>query len=370
MTDHQFQFIETQVFSLERQQMGWKREEDIPYVTCFEENRLDCAELLDADYVLFGGAPRQLIEQRLKKHKLVFKYSERVFKHGYDRRKWLPRVLRYWWFYTRHRSLYLLCASGYTAADFARHRAFLGKSYKWGYFPETRHYDVERLLAKKEPNRILWCGRFLDWKHPEAALETAWRLKAAGYKFQLDMIGTGELEPMLREQIKTRGLSDCVTLLGSMSPDRVRQHMERAGIFLFTSDFGEGWGAVVNESMNSGCAVVASHAAGAVPFLIKHKENGIVYQSGDQDALYTAVKQLLDQPSEQARLGRLAYAAIAELWNAEVAAKRFLILAQQIQEHGYCDLFEEGPCSRAFPLRNDWFKSSENGRKKNDPCEP
>ncbi len=49
-------------------------------------------------------------------------------------------------------------------------------------------------------------------------------------------------------------------MLGAMSPDKVRAYMERADVFLFTSDFNEGWGAVLNESMNSGCAVVASHA--------------------------------------------------------------------------------------------------------------
>ena len=49
--------------------------------------------------------------------------------------------------------------------------------------------------------------------------------------------------------------------------------MEKSEIFLFTSDKGEGWGAVLNESMNSACAVVASHAIGSVPFLLKDGEN-------------------------------------------------------------------------------------------------
>lgn len=51
-----------------------------------------------------------------------------------------------------------------------------------------------------------------------------------------------------------------------MKASEVRSYMEKADIYLFTSDFNEGWGAVLNESMNSGCAVVASHAIGSVPF--------------------------------------------------------------------------------------------------------
>ena len=34
--------------------------------------------------------------------------------------------------------------------------------------------------------------------------------------------------------------------------------MEKADIFLFTSDRREGWGAVANEAMNSACALVVS----------------------------------------------------------------------------------------------------------------
>ena len=62
--------------------------------------------------------------------------------------------------------------------------------------------------------------------------------------------------------------------------------MEKTGIFLFTSDRQEGWGAVLNEAMNSGCAVVASHLIGAVPFLKKKKKNGLVYSSGDRKTLF------------------------------------------------------------------------------------
>ena len=53
--------------------------------------------------------------------------------------------------------------------------------------------------------------------------------------------------------------------------------MERADIYLATSDRQEGWGAVINEAMNSGCAVVADHMMGAVPYLISHEENGMIY---------------------------------------------------------------------------------------------
>ena len=51
--------------------------------------------------------------------------------------------------------------------------------------------------------------------------------------------------------------------------------MEQANIFIISSTHEEGWGAVVNEAMNSGCVVIGSHAAGAVPFLIENAKKWI-----------------------------------------------------------------------------------------------
>ena len=187
-------------------------------------------------------------------------------------------------------------------------------------------------------------------------IRIAKQLKDAGYDFHMDIVGTGEMEAQLKSMAETMGLGECVTFPGSMPPDEVRHNMEQAGIYLFTSDRYEGWGAVLNESMNSGCAVVASHAIGAVPYLMKHKENGLIYKSGDLDGLYAHVKYLLDNPDEQERLGCAAYETITGLWNAEVAAQRLIALSEHLLAgEKYPDLFEEGPCSWAETVKDEWF---------------
>ena len=81
------------------------------------------------------------------------------------------------------------------------------------------------------------------------------------------MAGSGELEERVRGQVREKGLEDMFTFYGYTEPARVREIMEKCHVHLFTSNHLEGWGAVVNEAMNSGCAVVANAEAGAVPFL-------------------------------------------------------------------------------------------------------
>lgn len=353
--DH-YLFVETTPMDAERRQMGYQEFEE-PFVCQFGDCPKACMDRIrQADVVIFGSAPEKLIRERLKKGKLVFQYSERIYKIPPKWYEMPARAAKYYLNRGRFQNCYLLCASAFVSQDYNRTKTYPNRMYRWGYFPETKHYRLEELFAGKNRHKILWVGRFLDWKHPDDALLVAERLKKEGYAFQMEFAGTGVMENRLRDMTASMGLDDCVSFLGPVPSDQVRHLMEQAGIILFTSDRYEGWGAVLNESMNSGCAVVASHAIGSVPYLMKHNENGLIYKSGDVDGIYQNVKYLLDNPGEQERLGCAAYETITGLWNAEVATQRLITLSEHLlagEKHP--DLYKDGPCSRAEIIKDDWF---------------
>jgi glycosyltransferase involved in cell wall biosynthesis len=108
-----------------------------------------------------------------------------------------------------------------------------------------------------------------------------------------------------------------------MSPEQVRKHMEEGDIFAFTSNSLEGWGAVVNEAMNAGCAIVAGSAPGAVVTMIRDGENGCVYEEESYEQFYEKFEMLVAAPDQVRRLGEAAYKTISEQYNADVAAARF-----------------------------------------------
>ena len=356
-----YTFIETAQMSEERRKLGYGNDVKPSYVKFYDG--CTCQSLLnDADVVIMGSAPYNLIEHRLKHGKLTFTYSERLYKNKCEIYKLPIRFLRHQKRFGQYRNLYLLCASAYTSADYAKTFTFINKAYKWGYFPETKKYDdIDSLIASKDSKKILWCGRFLNLKHPEDAIQVAKRLRDEGYDFQMDIIGMGNMEGELCRLNAENGLIDRVHLLGSMSPEEVRTHMEQASIYLFTSDRHEGWGAVLNESMNSACAVVASHAIGSVPFLIEHEKNGLIYRDGDVDDLYQKVKFLLDNPKERVKIAQNAYETIVNEWNAENAADCFLILAEQlIDSKKKAFPFDCGVCSKARILKDNWFVKQNN----------
>ncbi len=330
---------------------------DYPFVKKGYEEREVCLSLIgEADAAIIGFASDDWMIKRLKNGKLTFRYLERLYRDGLGWRRYLRARIGTYLHHGRFQSypLYMLCASGYNAGDCARFRHYKEKTFKWGYFPLMRTYDPSTLMAQKttEPVDILWAGRLLFFKRPLDGVAVIERLAKEGYSFRFHVVGSGEEEENSRKQVKDASLEKCVRFYGEKSTAEVRDLMEKAAIFLFTSDYREGWGAVLNEAMNSGCAVVASVAAGAVPFLIQDGVNGFVYPSGDRDALYHHIKTLLENPKQRYDMGLAAYNTITSEWNGENAAKRLLELVRYLTV-GEGDIPPSGPCSRAKPISQD-----------------
>lgn len=365
LTGGNFTFISTEPVSQMRLDLGYEdMDHKYPFVlTTYdsEENKARAHKLAnESDIVILGSGPDEYIEERLKNNKLTFKYTERPYKEKTTVRNFPHRLAGAWLHHGRFQKypLYMLCASAYTSGDYAKLGNYKGKCYKWGYFPEVVEQDMAQLLKVKAENPvpvILWAGRLIDWKHPEIPVIIAEKLKKEGYKFELNIIGNGDMEGELKDIIKNKNLDDCVKMLGSMPQAEVRKYMEKANIFLFTSDFNEGWGAVLNEAMNSGCAICASHAIGSVPFLLDDGNNGYIYKNGDIDDLFAKVKILLGDRAFRENMGMQAYSTLTGLWNADAAAERFIELAKAIQAGGDSP-YESGPCSKAQILNNNWYK--------------
>lgn len=329
-----FSFIQMEEMEEERVRMGWSAEER-DYVLSYAADPTGCQELIDtADVVIFGGEDdERTIQDRLRAGKPILRYAERPYKEA----QWKaisPRgLLRKFQDHTRYRKapVYLLCAGAYVADDYHIFHAYPKKMLRYGYFPEVKHYaDREALFAGKEPHSILWAARMIDWKHPELAIAVAKHLKDKGLPFHLNLIGGGPMEEELRASVEAAGLTEEVSFLGFRTPSEVRSYMERSEIYLMTSDRKEGWGAVVNEAMNSGCAVVADHMAGAVPTLLRDGVNGCIYRDGDVQGLCETVERLLAENGLTHRLGEQALTDIETLWNPEAAAERIAEFCRKV----------------------------------------
>lgn len=247
------------------------------------------------------------------------------------------------------------------ASDFGKFKAYKNKMYKWGYFPAIYEYDIDELMSNKgyEKNGkkipyFLWTGRFLDWKHPELAIEVARYLKDNKIEFHMEIVGDGPQKSLVKNLYEKYELSDCVELLDFMKPEEVRERMKKADIYLFTSDRNEGWGAVANEAMNSGCVVIADSMIGAIPYLIESGENGLTYESNMLNSLLLCAKEAALKPELRDNIGRNAYSTMIDVWNPKNAAASLLDLINEKLCGENFDLAKRmpdryAPCMRDFP---------------------
>lgn len=338
----EFAFVATMPMEAERVSMGWDNDLSLlPYVKLLYEDAQAEQLIYDADCVLFGWSEREdIVQKRLISGKPSLRVSERLYRDGrYKAISPKGLVAKYHEHIKfRRKPIYMLCAGAYTAADFSLIKAYPDKCLKWGYYPPFRSYEDGELARIKSSYRdsndgkiqIVWAGRFIPLKHAEYMIMLAEDLKKRDIPFHIHMVGAGELEKHLKNMANAKDVTDDITWYGFKKPDEVRDIMEKCEIHLCTSNQLEGWGAVVNEGMNSGCAEVISDRMGVAPFLIEQGVNGFTYAKDNYESLRDRVIELIENDELRRKMSVNAYETIRDEWNASVAAGRLLDMIEEL----------------------------------------
>ena len=144
-------FIQIEPMDEERIKMGWNEEfAKLQFLKFYYKEPELCQEYIDnADIVILGDEKNpSWILPRLKKRKPIFRYTERIYKEGQWKFLSPNGLIDKYKQHIKYRKapLYLLCAGAYVASDFSLIHAYKGKKYNWGYFPDTRIVDFQKLL--------------------------------------------------------------------------------------------------------------------------------------------------------------------------------------------------------------------------------
>lgn len=322
----------------------------------WESNKKKCEAIRminESEIVIYGGRSFEYVEQRIKSRKLTFHSSERWFKRPFytiSPKGWMnlyKSIIK-----IENENYYHLALSAYCANDLVVMRTYNNRVFKFGYFVPIEQYDIKQCLVNKRRNvlEMMWCARFIDWKHPELVAKLAKRLVENNINnFHITMVGAGSpIQIKIKKYIERHKLQKYVTIIEGLPNAEVRTMMKNSNIFLVTSDRKEGWGAVLNEAMGAGCGIVSSNQIGSTPFLLKHKHNALVFKSKSINSLYENVVQLIDNEQFRESLAIRAYETITGEWSVENAAKRFIELAESLLQ-GKTIRFEDGPCSLSYP---------------------
>ncbi len=345
-------FVETVAEEEQRRKLGYHPYER-PYVIKMYENdeKKALAEKLamDADVMIAGVFPRSLLKKRLKAGKVTFLCQERMFKE----KSGIIGKIRAFRFciknYSKYagKNLFLLSIGRYSAADYHSIGFFKKSSFLWAYYPLSCKTQYEELARKKNSTiiELLFVGRLILWKHPDFAVKATEELLLSGYNVHLSVIGNGEMLEELESYVKEKGLEKHISFLGAMPPEKIQPIMEKANIYVFTSNRKEGWGAVLSEAMGTGCAVVASSSAGASVTLIKDEKNGFIYHNDSFDEFKEKLLRLVKDRKLAENFGENAYITMHNEFCATVAAERFTKVCGQILSGNGITEYKSGPMS-------------------------
>lgn len=176
--------------------------------------------------------------------------------------------------------------------------------------PEGADLELYRPPAQtaKSGCKILYVGRIKRYKGLDVILRAAAGIKPAFPDLELEIAGSGDDVPRLKELAKTLGMDSWTRFLGFVTEAK-KVELYGAARVVVNSSLKEGWGLTSIEANACGTPVVATDVPGLCDS-VRDGETGFLVPFGDVDAFASALRRILGDSSiaEAMREKALAWA--------------------------------------------------------------
>lgn len=198
---------------------------------------------------------------------------------------------------------------GPAPALLARRTTVVPPGIRAGSFENGDRRPLRELLGLGDDAPLVGLiARYDTWKGHAVFLEAARRIRARRPDVRFVMVGgglngrhlphVGRYRESVLARRKTLGLEEAVTILGQRSD--VPAVLAGLDVLVCPSDH-EPFGMIVLEALAAGTPVVASDSGGPAEIL-EHERSGLLFPTGNADALAGAVLRLIDDPDLSRRL--------------------------------------------------------------------
>lgn len=185
--------------------------------------------------------------------------------------------------------------------------------------------DLDRCIRKEsykasEKLEILHIGRFAVQKNHEMMLEAYKQALTDGMKAHLTLVGTGELEEVVRKKAEKLEFGDSLTFYGTTG--NVYPLLHDADVFFLPSSY-EGMPMTLLEAMGSGLPIVST-MVGGIPDMLEDEKEAIL-----TEVSVGAIKEgLLRMSDEEVRkkLGKAARERAYKDFSAAAMAMKYINL--------------------------------------------
>ncbi|RYC70630.1 MULTISPECIES: glycosyltransferase family 4 protein [Spirosoma] len=181
------------------------------------------------------------------------------------------------------------------------------------YLQARQHRSAQQHSLGIRTRNFVFVGRLIAVKNLKALLNAFADAQAQAEHaadWGLILLGDGPEKSALLEQAATRGSSDAVHFLPGRPWYQVPDVLAISDVLVLPS-LSEPWGLVVNEAMACGLPVIVSNRCGCAPDLVRHGENGFVFDPDQPDELTRHLLSFMNGTVDADQLGQSALAHIA-----------------------------------------------------------
>ena len=208
-------------------------------------------------------------------------------------------------------------------------RFLLDKLVQWGWARERFAYipnfvDVDRFKANSRPGRrFVYCGGLIDIKGVATLVQAAVLARQP-----LTIVGRGPDEARLRALSEANGGD--VIFTGHLTKDALAAVVQEARAVVVPSECHENAPLALLEAYAAGRPVIGSRIAG-IPELVREDETGVLYPTGDAEALAAALIRFAQLPDARvSAMGAAGRAWVERDFNAAIYLERQLGLYESL----------------------------------------
>lgn len=178
------------------------------------------------------------------------------------------------------------------------------------WLPPGVAYETRLRNGNLSKLRFVFVGWLVDKKGVRELLEAACLL-ARKYRFELALVGGGDLENWARNYVSENELENCVSIRGWLSRDDVNEQLTTSDVFVLPSK-AEGFPNAMLEAMAFGLPSIVTDVGAVSDSLIDGK-NGFLIQESQVDQIYQAMEKYILEPALVEKHSRQTVEIVKEL---------------------------------------------------------
>ncbi len=178
---------------------------------------------------------------------------------------------------------------------------------------------------------VLYLGRLVDFKGPDATILAFERACALGLDGRLTLAGDGPLRARCEALRAASPYADRIELLGAVDAAVGERLRADADIFTAHNQVGqlsrqeEAYGVSVVEAMADAIPVVSGRNGGLVETVV-HNETGLLFEPGDVEAHASALLLLGQEPALRRQMGEAGWRRARDLFSIEREREQLLTI--------------------------------------------